>query len=127
MFAYSFIKFIHIALVILSITGFVFRGYLKMIGSEKLSLKFFRVFPHIVDSLLLLSALILVVISGMYPWRVDWLGAKLVALLAYIFAGAVMMHSGPDSKVKYLWFVVALSIASYIVMVEITKSPLPIL
>ncbi len=122
---YSIIKLCHVFFVILSISGFIYRGCLKMSGSEKLNLKFFRIFPHVVDSLLLFSALLMVVISGMYPWRVDWLGAKLIALLAYIFAGAMMMHSTPESSMKYVWFATALVIVAYIVLVALSKSALP--
>jgi|APSaa5957512493_1039668.scaffolds.fasta_scaffold00225_15 uncharacterized membrane protein SirB2 len=122
---YSIVKICHVIFVILSISGFVYRGSLKMAGSEKLNLKFFKIFPHVIDSLLLLSALVLVIISGMYPWRVDWLGAKLLALLAYIVSGGLMMHSKPESKMKYVWFATALLFVIYIVLVALTKSPIP--
>lgn len=109
--------------MIISLSGFAIRGTLKLTNSEILQNKLVRVLPHIVDTLLLISAITLVVISGMYPWSVSWVGAKLLALIAYILAGSIFMRAQQKSLAQYSWFAVSLLLAGYIVLVALSKSP----
>ena len=99
------------------------RGILKLTDSKILHNKLVKVLPHVVDTLLLISAITLVVISGMYPWLVSWVGVKLVALVAYIIVGSIFMRSEVKGLSQYSWFAVSLFIAGYIVLVALTKSP----
>lgn len=121
---YSLVKIIHIGCVIISLSGFAIRGTLKLANSEILQNKLVRVLPHIVDTLLLLSAITLVVMSGMYPWQVGWVGAKLLALIAYILAGSIFMRTQQKTLAQYAWFAVSLLLAGYIVLVALSKSPM---
>ena len=120
---YSIVKIFHIICVMVSLSGFVIRGILKLNDPQILQHKLVRVLPHVVDTLLLISALTLVVMSGMYPWLAPWVGVKLVALVAYIIAGSIFMRSESKGLVQSSWFAVSLIIASYIVLVALTKSP----
>ena len=119
---YSLVKIIHISCVIISLSGFAIRGILKLSGSGILQNKLVRVLPHIVDTVLLISAITLVVMSGMYPWLVSWVGVKLVALVAYILAGSIFMRARQNSTEQYGWFAISLLLAGYIVVVALTKS-----
>lgn len=120
---YSLIKIIHVSCVIVSLSGFALRGILKLLDSELMQHKLLRVLPHIVDTFLLASAIALVVMSGMYPWVVSWVGVKLIALIAYILAGSIFMRAQQNGRAQYVWFVVSLSMAGYIVAVALSKSP----
>ncbi|NQV69857.1 MAG: SirB2 family protein, partial [Pseudohongiella sp.] len=119
---YSFVKIFHISCVVVSLSGFTLRGILKLRGSEILQNRWLKILPHIVDTFLLVSAIILVVMSGMYPWLIPWVGVKLAALVAYIIVGAIFMHSKEQGLAQYSWFGLSLLIAGYIVMVALTKS-----
>lgn len=119
---YSLVKIVHISCVIISLSGFAVRGMLKLSGSGILQNKLVRVLPHIVDTVLLVSAITLVVMSGMYPWLVGWVGVKLIALIAYILAGSIFMRSRQKSAAQYSWFAISLLLAGYIVVVALTKS-----
>lgn len=119
---YSLVKIVHISCVIISLSGFAIRGMLKLSGSGILQNKLVRVLPHIVDTVLLVSAITLVVMSGMYPWLVGWVGVKLIALIAYILAGSIFMRSRQKSAAQYSWFAISLLLAGYIVVVALTKS-----
>lgn len=121
---YSLVKIVHISCVIISLSGFAIRGMLKLSGSGILQNKLVRVLPHIVDTVLLVSAITLVVMSGMYPWLVGWVGVKLIALIAYILAGSIFMRSRQKSAAQYSWFAISLLLAGYIVVVALTKSAL---
>lgn len=120
---YSLVKLIHISCVIISLSGFAIRGTLKLIDSGLLQNKLVRVLPHVVDTFLLVSAIALVVMSGMYPWLVNWVGVKLLALVAYIVTGSIFMRSRHKGLTQYSWFLVSLLLAAYIVVVALTKSP----
>jgi hypothetical protein len=50
-----------------------------------------RVLPHIVDTVLLGSAIAMAVISAQYPFAADWLTAKLIGLLIYIGCGTMAL------------------------------------
>lgn len=120
---YSLVKLIHISCVIISLSGFAIRGTLKLIDSGLLQNKLVRVLPHVVDTFLLVSAIALVVMSGMYPWLVNWVGVKLLALVAYIVTGSIFMRSRHKGLTQYSWFLVSLLLAAYIVVVALSKSP----
>lgn len=120
---YSLVKLIHISCVIISLSGFAIRGTLKLIDSGLLQNKLVRVLPHVVDTFLLVSAIALVVMSGMYPWLVNWVGVKLLVLVAYIVTGSIFMRSRHKGLAQYSWFLVSLLLAAYIVVVALTKSP----
>jgi len=120
---YLLVKMIHISCVILSLSGFVIRGTLKIIEPDVLDNKLVKTLPHIVDTVLLTSALTLVAMSGMYPWLVSWVGVKIVGLIVYIVAGTIFMRSNQNGSHQYIWFAVALLAATYIVLVALTKSP----
>jgi uncharacterized membrane protein SirB2 len=120
---YSLVKTFHIICVIVSLSGFVIRGILKLVDAKIIHHKLVKVLPHIVDTLLLISAITLVIMSGMYPWLVSWVAVKLVALVAYIIAGTIFMRSEAKGSVQYSWFMVSVLIAAYIVLVALSKSP----
>ena len=58
---YYAIKHLHVTCVVLSAAGFLLRGLWMITGSALLQHRLTRVLPHVVDSLLLLSAITLAV------------------------------------------------------------------
>ena len=61
---YFFIKNLHIASVALSGCLFLLRGIWMLRESTMLQQRWVRIVPHIVDTLLLTSAIIIVIMSG---------------------------------------------------------------
>ena len=120
---YYFIKNLHIASVVLSGSLFLLRGIWMLRESAMLQQRWVKIIPHIVDTLLLTSAIIIVIMSGQYPFAQDWLTAKLLALFAYIGLGIIALRG--RSKVVRVWaFIAALAVFVYIVSVAITKRAL---
>ena len=120
---YFVIKNLHIASVALSGFLFLLRGIWMLCESTMLQRRWVRVVPHIVDTLLLTSAIIMVIMSGQYPFAQDWLTAKLLALFAYIGLGTVALRG--SSKVVRVWaFIAALAVFAYIGSVAITRQVL---
>ena len=54
---YPTLKVVHIACAIVSISGFALRGTLMLLDSPLLAARFVRIAPHVVDTMLLASAL----------------------------------------------------------------------
>ena len=91
---YLAIKHLHITCAVLSGSFFLLRGLWMLTGSPLLLRRWVRVLPHVVDTLLLATALVLVFWSGQYPFVQPWLTAKVLALVAYIVAVALTRQAG---------------------------------
>jgi len=107
---YLVVKKIHMSAAVLSFLGFLLRGYWMMMGSKLLNAKPTKVLPHIIDTVLLGSAIYLVFASQMYPFVVNWITAKVILLIAYILLGTVALKRGKTKKVKIGAFVVSVLI-----------------
>lgn len=120
---YLLLKHLHITCVTLSGLGFVGRGVLMLRGSSWLHSRFVRTAPHVVDTLLLSSALALTVVIGQYPFSASWLTAKFFGLLLYIFLGTLALKRGPTARVRASCFALALLTFAYIVSVALRHNP----
>lgn len=125
--SYLAIKHLHVTCVVLSGAGFTLRGLLMLRESPWLERRLARVLPHVVDTLLLGSALTLAWMSGQYPFVQGWLTAKVCGLLAYIGLGSIALKRGRTRGVRAACFAAALLVFGYIVSVALTRSPLPFL
>jgi uncharacterized membrane protein SirB2 len=83
-----------------------------------------RIAPHVVDTLLLASALWLAALIGQYPFVQGWLTAKVLGLVAYIALGTVALKRARSKPVRAAAFALALLAAAYIVSVALTRDPL---
>ncbi len=81
-----------------------------------------RIVPHVVDTLLLGSALGMAVQLGAGPWQSGWLTAKVVALCAYVVFGSIALRRGRTQAVRGAAFIAALVSVLWIVAAAFTKS-----
>src|SRR5574341_1080348 len=109
--AYLLVKTLHVACVVLSLSGFAARGALMLAGSPLLNARWVRVAPHVVDTVLLASAAWLSWFLQQYPFVHGWLTAKVVGLLAYIGLGMVALRRGRSKRVRTVFLVLALAAA----------------
>ena len=121
------LKYLHIACAVLSVSGYFLRGLWMMQDSPRLQTRWVRVVPHIIDSLLLVSAIALTIRLQQYPFVHDWLTAKVLALVAYIVLGAIGLKYGRTRKIRVIAWAVALLTFAYLVAVALTRQPLPFL
>ncbi|GAB3470387.1 SirB2 family protein [Massilia terrae] len=121
---YLLLKHFHMSCAALSGSFFFLRGQWMLAGSPMLQRRWVKTAPHIVDSLLLASAVGLALWSHQYPGQMPWLTAKLVALVAYILLGAVALKYGKTKALRATAYVAALATFGYIVAVAVTKNPL---
>ena len=119
------LKHLHVTCVVLSISGFVMRGVWMMRESPWLQKKWVRVAPHVIDTILLGSAILLTMQIRQYPFVQGWLTAKVLALIAYIVIGAVGLKYGRTKKIRIAAWLMAIAIFAYIVLVALTHQALP--
>lgn len=118
---YDALKLIHVACVVFSITGFVWRGYLAFRDSPLLRGRLARTLPHVIDALLLSAALGLAAISHQYPFVDAWLTAKVLGLLAYIVLGSLALRRGMSVEGRALALGSAIGVYAWIVSVALTR------
>jgi uncharacterized membrane protein SirB2 len=114
---------VHIACVFVSAGLFILRGVWVIQESGKLELRWIRTMPHMVDTLLLLSAILLSMGLRQYPVTHDWLTAKVIALLVYIGLGMAAIRHGRNRRTRIFSWFTALVVLTYIIAVAITRSP----
>lgn len=120
---YQLAKLVHVTCALLSIAGFTLRGALMLRDSALLQARFARVAPHVVDTLLLASAVVLAWQSHQYPFAQSWLTAKLLALVAYIVLGTVALKRGRTRAIRVGAFALALATVLYLLSVALTRHP----
>ncbi len=123
----AFLKLIHVSCAFVSIAGFALRGYWMAVDNPLLQHRVAKVLPHVIDTLLLGSALTLLMVLQLSPLTQPWLSAKIIALLLYIGLGMVALRFGQSKKIKVSACLLALLTAGYMVSVAYSKSPLGIL
>ena len=121
---YLFLKYVHLAFAVTTISGFVLRGFWMLSESDRLSQRATRIAPHVIDALFLLTGIAMVYLLSLPVLQTPWLLAKLIALLAYIILGAVALRRGPTLQIRLIAFVGALSAFAYVVGAALSKSPL---
>ena len=119
------VKTLHVTCAILTIGGFTLRGYWMLRASPLLNNTWVKVVPHIVDTLLLGAGIWLAINIAQYPGTHAWLTAKVLGLLAYIVLGTIALKRGKTRKIRVTAWIAATLVFFYIVLVAVTRSPLP--
>lgn len=121
----SLLKHVHVTCVVLSISGYLVRGVWMLRESPWLQKKWVRVAPHVIDTILLGSAILLAMQIQQYPFVQAWLTAKVLALIAYIVVGVIGLKYGGTKKIRVGAWLGAIAIFLYIVLVAFTRQVLP--
>jgi len=90
---YAAVKDVHVAAAATSLTLFLLRARWMLWSPARLETRWVRVVPHLVDTVLLASAVWLAWQLGADGTR-GWLAAKLIAVLVYMAAGTVALKRG---------------------------------
>jgi uncharacterized membrane protein SirB2 len=117
---------LHGLFVILSLIGFVTRGYWMLRECPTLQARWVKITPHIIDTLLLVTALwaawLIFWSKGIHP---DFITVKIIGLLAYIGLGVIALKRGKTKATRALAWLAALAIYGYLIAVGITMHALP--
>jgi uncharacterized membrane protein SirB2 len=121
---YLALRHLHQACAVLSIVGFTARWLAGLAGQAWVRGRVARTLPHAIDTVLLLSALVLSVGAGFTPANAPWLVTKIVTLLAYIGLGMVALSPRRPRGQRMLAGLAALAVFGHIVAVALVKHPL---
>lgn len=121
---YLTIKTLHQGAVLLSVAGFFARGLGALLGAAWVYSRPAKTLPHLIDSVLLLSALALAWMLRLSPLDAPWLLAKILALLLYIALGMLALKPGRPLALRATAWLAALATVGWIASVAISKNPL---
>lgn len=88
---YADIRLLHVGCAALSGTLFIARGLLRIRNSSLANHRALRQMSYIIDTTLLLAAVLLMLIIHQYPFVNDWLTAKVLLLAVYIGLGLITL------------------------------------
>ena len=119
------LRHLHMAMAGLSILGFVLRGFWAWRAPRLLARKPVKILPHIIDTLLLLSAIGLLVAYGWNPFAQAWLVAKIGLLIVYIGLGLVALKPWYGAAVRLPAFLAAVAVFAWIVSIALAHAFVP--
>ncbi len=132
MISYDTLKVIHVSAVSISGCGFAVRGWGASRNQTWVRSRAARTLPHLVDTVLLLSALGMLWMVRLTPWALPWLRAKIAGLVLYIALGMIALRSlrraqpaygGRSRALPLAAWLAALLVFGYIISVALTKNP----
>lgn len=122
--SYTLLKTLHISCAIISYSLFFLRGIWMLSESRLRKQRWGKIVPHLVDTLLLGSAIALAVTLRQYPFTDNWLTAKFFALLLYIGLGSIALKYGKTRAIRLFCWLAAQAVFAYIVLVALNHNPL---
>jgi uncharacterized membrane protein SirB2 len=115
------LKHLHMTVAVISILLFTFRFALTLVNSEKLTLKWLKIAPHIIDTLLLGLGIALAAKLAINPAEQLWLAEKLFAVVAYIFTGYYTLKLARNRAMQVIGFLGAMGWVMLIVRIAMSK------
>ena len=119
------IKALHLSSVALSYSLFFMRGIWVLRASPVMQQRWVKIAPHLIDTVLLTSAITLAVMLGISPLSAPWLAAKIIALLLYIVLGSFALKRGKTRRAKLAFWLAAQAVFCYIVFTAWAHDPMP--
>jgi uncharacterized membrane protein SirB2 len=121
---YLLLRHVHIGCAVLTIVLFVLRGGLMLVESTWQRNVVLRYLPHVVDTVLLTSALMLTTVIHQYPFSTGWVTMKVVLLVIYIVLGSIALKRGRTKSIRVAALVAALVTIGFLVTVARAHHPL---
>ena len=121
---YLLLRHVHIGCAILTIALFLLRGGLMLAESTWQRNVVLRYLPHVVDTVLLTSALMLATVIHQDPFSTGWVTMKVVLLVVYIVLGSIALKRGRTKSIRVAALVAALATIGFLVTVARAHHPL---
>lgn len=119
---YLFVKHSHILFVAITVILFNLRFWMLTTRPQKPLPSILKALPHINDTLLLFTGLWLMKITHFTPFgNANWLGVKLLLVLAYIAVGIVTLKAVPRTPKANIGYFVCLVCLCTIIYLAIYK------
>lgn len=114
---FSVLVKVHIFSAILSICGFIFRWQYLLRKTYLPSSKLFKVAPHFIDTVLLVSGIWMCILIDAYPFTSLWLTAKLLLLIVYIGLGTMAFKRACNRHQQRLYGAFAIGVFIVIALI----------
>lgn len=121
---YMFFKHLHLTAVALSVILFILRFVWVTRGSGMMQKKWVKIVPHVIDTVLLASAVVLCVLIVQYPFVDMWLTQKIIGVLFYILMGLWALKWARTAFTRWIGFAGALAWVVFVAKIAVTKQPL---
>ena len=118
---YLILKHAHLTFAVISLLGFFLRGYWMVMESALLQTTAAKILPHLNDTLLLGSAIALVVMTRQYPIVVGWVTLKILLLILYIVFGTFALKRGRTKEQRIKFLMASVVVVAGIFLVAVTK------
>ena len=115
------LKHAHITFAVISFIGFSLRGYWMVMESALLQTKAAKILPHLNDTLLLGTAIALVVMTRQYPIVLGWVTLKILLLILYIVFGTFALKRGRNKALRIKFLMASVVVVLGIFLVALTK------
>jgi uncharacterized membrane protein SirB2 len=122
---YLLVQAVHVVAVSVSVSLLVVRSVIGIRDSPTRVPRVLRILPHLVDTALLASAVLLSVMLQQYPFVAPWVTAKVLALLAYVGIGTVAVKRGRTPAIRAIALAFALLIVGYMIGTALHHEPAP--
>jgi uncharacterized membrane protein SirB2 len=123
---YLVFKYLHIFCAAASFALLFVRGFWILSVYPPAPERWVRVLPHVVDGLLILSAVAMLTIGPRLGWPA-WLQVKLLLVLVYLGLAGFVFRLGSNRLQKGFGWLLVLVVFLYITTVAVIKHPLGIL
>ena len=120
---YLQILHLHVGCVALSGTLFTARGVMRIAAVDVANHRILRVLSYVIDTTLLVAAILLTLIIHQYPLTSGWLTTKVGLLVLYIVLGVVALRGARTTSVRVAAFLAALTVFGFIVGVALVHHP----
>lgn len=121
--SYLTLKIIHVSCAALSYALFFLRGIWRISDSSILRQRWVKIVPHLIDTVLLTSAIALAMTLHQYPFIDAWLTAKVIALLLYIALGFIALKYAKTRNGRIIAWLAAQAVFGYIILTAINHNP----
>ena len=122
---YIILKQLHLSCITLTFLLFNLRAIGHLFGATWVRHKWLRVVPHMVDTVLLVTGILLAIKLQQYPFVDAWLTAKFFALIAYIIFGSLTLKHASSLQTQLLSYIAALLAFAYLVSTALLHHPNP--
>lgn len=115
----------HMLMAMLTIAVFVLQGILALAAPAVLRHKAMRIIPHVIYTLLLVTALALLVVYGWNPLAFGWIIMKIILLVVFIGLGIIAFRPSFPAATRVACWVVALGALLWAYSSALTRSAFP--
>ncbi len=121
---YTILKHLHLTTIALSVLFLILQVVSHLFDHKMKDAKWLKVLPHIIHTVLLVSAVGLCIQLAQYPFVDAWVTSKLLGLVAYVILGVLAIKWARTNAMRVFALVGAIAWLVLTGKVAFTKLPL---